>query len=101
MGEIQRHAFFEAKDLWQYIDGGAEQYIAAGVVSTSTSDYKYQNQLDAVVDIYTMGDSAGARKILETGDSSGAKASSGRCWRRVRAERDLPQGPVPGAHCGL
>ena len=64
---------YEAKDLWQYIDGDAEQYIAAGVVSTSTSDYKYQNQLDAVVDVYTMGDSAGARKILETGDSSGAK----------------------------
>jgi hypothetical protein len=65
---------YEAKDLWQYIDGDAEQYIAAGVVSTSTSDYKYQNQLDAVVDVYTMGDSAGARKILETGDSSGAKS---------------------------
>ena len=64
---------FEAKDLWQYIDGDAEQYIAAGVVSTSTSDYKYQNQLDAVVDVYTMGDSAGARKILESGNSSGAK----------------------------
>jgi hypothetical protein len=64
---------YEAKDLWQYIDGDAEQYIAAGVVSTSTSDYKYQNQLDAVVDVYTMGDSAGARKILESGESSGAK----------------------------
>jgi hypothetical protein len=64
---------YEAKDLWQYIDGDAEQYIAAGVVSTSTSDYKYQKQLDAVVDVYTMGDSAGARKILESGGSSGAK----------------------------
>jgi hypothetical protein len=64
---------YAAKDLWQYIDGDAEQYIAAGVVSTSTSDYKYQNQLDAVVDVYTMGDSAGARKILESGESSGAK----------------------------
>ena len=64
---------YEAKDLWQYIDGDAEQYIAAGVVSTSTSDYKYQNQLDAVVDVYTMGDSAGARKILESGNSGGDK----------------------------
>lgn len=66
---------FAAKDLWQYIDGDAEQYIAAGVVSTSTSDYKYQKQLDAVVDVYTMGDSAGARKILESGNSSGAKSA--------------------------
>jgi hypothetical protein len=64
---------FAAKDLWQYIDGDAEQYLKAGVVSASTSDYKYQNQLDAVVDVYTMGDAAGARKILESGGSSGAK----------------------------
>ena len=39
---------FAAKDLWQYIDGDAEQYIAAGVVSTSTSDYKYEGQLEAL-----------------------------------------------------
>ena len=58
---------FAAKDLWQYIDGDAEQYISAGVVSTSTSDYKYQGQLEATVDVHTMGDAAGARKILETG----------------------------------
>src|SRR5208283_2770824 len=51
---------FVAKDLWQYIDGDAEQYISAGVVTTSTSDYRYKGQLEAVVDVYTMGDSAGA-----------------------------------------
>ena len=64
---------FAAKDLWQYIDGDAEQYISAGVVSTSTSDYKFQGQLEAVVDVHTMGDAAGARKILETGLSKDAK----------------------------
>jgi len=58
---------YRAKDLWQYIDGDAEQYLKAGVVSASTSDYKYRNRLEAVVDVYTMGDSAGAKKILETG----------------------------------
>jgi hypothetical protein len=67
---------FAAKDLWQYIDGDAEQYIQAGVVSTSTSDYKYRGQLEAVVDVYTMGDPAGARKILETGQSKDAKSVS-------------------------
>jgi hypothetical protein len=60
---------FAAKDLWQYIDGDAEQYVSAGVVSTSTSDYKFQNQLEATVDVHTMGDAAGARKIMETGTS--------------------------------
>jgi hypothetical protein len=64
---------FAAKDLWQYIDGDAEQYVAAGVVSTSTSDFKYQGQLDAVVDVYTMTDMAGAKKILESEASSSAQ----------------------------
>ncbi len=58
---------FDAKNLYQYIDGDAEQYISAGVVSTSTSDYKYQGQLEATVDVHTMGRVDGARKILETG----------------------------------
>ena len=62
---------FAANDLWKYIDGDAEQYISAGVVSTSTSDYKYQGQLEAVVDVYTMGAPTGARKILETGLTQG------------------------------
>ena len=65
---------YAANDLWQYIDGDAEQYLKAGVVSTSTSDYKYQGQLEAVVDVYTMGDSAGARKILESGQTKDAKS---------------------------
>ncbi len=64
---------FAAKDLWQYIDGDAEQYISAGVVSTSTSDYKYQGQLEAVVDVYTMGNTAGASKILATSQTKDAK----------------------------
>lgn len=64
---------FAAKDLWQYIDGDAEQYIQAGVVSTSTSDYKYQGQLEAVVDVYTMGGPDGAQKILAKGQSGDAK----------------------------
>ncbi len=67
---------FAAKDLWQYIDGDAEEYIQAGVVSTSTSDYKYQGQLEAVVDVYTMGDSAGAGKILAKSQSKDAKTIS-------------------------
>ena len=66
---------FAAKDLWQYIDGDADQYIAAGVVSTSTSDYKYQGQLEATVDVHTMNDASGARKILEAGQTKDAKTA--------------------------
>ncbi len=64
---------FEAKDLWQYIDGDAEHFIQAGVVSTSTSDYTYNGKLEAVVDVHTMGEPEGARKILETGLTRDAK----------------------------
>jgi hypothetical protein len=65
---------FEARDLWQYIDGDSEQYIQAGVVSTTTSDYSYQSRLEAVVDVHTMGNPVGAQKILETGQSKDARA---------------------------
>lgn len=65
---------FAAKDLWQYIDGDSDHYVAAGVVSTSTSDYKYEGQVDATVDVYTMKDAAGAQKILQSDTASGAKS---------------------------
>jgi hypothetical protein len=64
---------FEAKNLYQYIDGDAEQYISAGVVTTSTADYKYQGTLEAVVDIHTMSAPGGARKIFDTSRASDAK----------------------------
>jgi len=63
---------FEPKDLWQYIDGDSEQYIQAGVVSTTTSDYKYKGQLEAVVDVYTMSGPEGAQTILERGRTKDA-----------------------------
>jgi hypothetical protein len=65
---------FAAKDLWQYIDGEAEQYIKAGVVTASTADYKFQGKIEATVDVYTMGGAAGARQILEAGQSGDAKS---------------------------
>jgi len=64
---------YAAKELWQYIDGDAEQYIKAGVVTTSTADYKYQGQLEAVVDVHTMGGADGARKIFEAGQTHDAQ----------------------------
>ncbi|MGO8721114.1 MAG: DUF6599 family protein [Acidobacteriaceae bacterium] len=56
---------FAAADLWQYIDGGAEQYVNAGVVTTSTSDYKFQGNLEAVVDVYSFKTTDGARQIFD------------------------------------
>lgn len=64
---------YDAKNLYQYIDGDAEQYISAGVVTTSTADYKYQGTLEAVVDVHTMSAPGGAGKIFDTSRSSDAK----------------------------
>lgn len=64
---------FAAKDLWQYIDGDAEHFVQAGVVQTATSDYTYNGKVEAVVDIHTMRNADGARKILETGLTHEAK----------------------------
>jgi len=63
---------FEAADLWKYIDGDAERYLKAGVQRVSTADYKFQNQVDATVDIYTMGSAAGAEKIFNSEPAANA-----------------------------
>jgi len=57
---------FPAAELWNYIDGDADRYVRAGVQTTSTSDYNFENKFDAVVDVYTMSSDAGARTILES-----------------------------------
>lgn len=56
---------FDAANLYEYIDGGAEQYISAGVVGVATSDYKFQGNLEATVDVYTMKSADGAKTIFD------------------------------------
>ena len=56
---------FDAANLYEYIDGGAEQYISAGVVGVATSDYKFQGNLEATVDVYTMQSADGAKTIFD------------------------------------
>jgi predicted small lipoprotein YifL len=57
---------FSADKLYEYIDGDAEKYVKAGVKSTSTADYKYQDKIEAVADVYTMSDANGAKTIFES-----------------------------------
>jgi hypothetical protein len=64
---------FEAPDLWKYIDGEAERYLKAGVQRVSTADYKFQNKVDAVVDIYTMQNAGSAEKIFDSEPAADAK----------------------------
>jgi Family of unknown function (DUF6599) len=57
---------FEAADLWKYIDGEAEKYLKAGARRVSTTDYKFQNKVEATADIYTMGSAEGAENIFKS-----------------------------------
>lgn len=57
---------YDAANLFQYIDGGSEQYINAGVVGVATSDYKFQGNIEATVDVYTMKSSDGAKTIFDS-----------------------------------
>lgn len=65
---------YAAKDLWQYIDGDADQYINAGVISVATSEYKYRDTVEAVVDVYKMSEAAGAHKIFAGDQSNDGKS---------------------------
>jgi len=65
---------FEAADLWKYIDGEAERYLKAGAQRVETADYRFQNKIDAVVDIYTMGAADSAAKILDSEPAGDAKS---------------------------
>jgi hypothetical protein len=64
---------FEAADLWKYVDGDAERYLKFGVQRVQTADYKFQNKIEATVDIYTMANAEGARKLFESEPAGDAK----------------------------
>jgi hypothetical protein len=66
---------FSATELWNYIDGEAERYVKAGVQTTSTADYNFQKKFDAVVDVYAMSSTAGARTILESEPAGETKSA--------------------------
>ena len=72
-GEIRA---FEASDLWQYIDGDAERFLKAGVQRTLTADYRYQNRIDAVADVYMMRSPDGAAAIFQSEPVGGSRSLS-------------------------
>jgi polyferredoxin/ferredoxin len=67
---------FTADTLWQYIDGDAERYLKAGVRRTLTADYRFQDRLDAVVDLHIMAAADGARRIFDSESSAESRPMS-------------------------
>ena len=67
-GEIEE---FGPDNLWQHLDGEAQRYIDAGLISLATCGYQYQYRVKAVVDLFTMRDSSSARQIFLAKKTSG------------------------------
>ena len=71
--KVRETRTFPASELWQYIDGGAEKYLRAGVEKTLAADYRFQDKIDAVADIYVMRTAEGAAKIFDSEASENSK----------------------------
>lgn len=85
---------FEASHLWEYIDGDADKYVQAGVEKTLTSDYKFNGKIDAAVDVYVMGNAAGARKIYDSESAEGSQPITvGDAGRYAKGSLTFRQGP--------
>ena len=104
---------YDAANLYQYIDGGADQYVNAGVITTSTSDYKFKGTLEATVDVYTMKTADGAKSIFDSdpptsdsksvqlGDAARAYAQSVVFRKGTHLVRITAYEAVPGASDAL
>ena len=85
---------YEPNHLWEYIDGDADKYVHAGVVKTLTSDYRFNRATDASVDVYVMGDAAGARKLYDSESAAGSHPLTvGDAGRYAKGSLTFRQGP--------
>ncbi len=65
---------FTADNLYEYIDGAADKFTQAGFGHVQTTDYRFQNTVDATADVYTMKTPEAARQIFEEESSPGSQA---------------------------
>jgi hypothetical protein len=85
---------FEASHLWEYIDGDADKYIQAGVVKTLTSDYRFNNQVDATADVFVMAKPEGAKKIYDSESAAESQpVQIGEAGRLSKGSLTFRQGP--------
>ena len=85
---------YDPSHLWEYIDGDADKYVHAGVVKTLASDYRFNRATDASVDVYVMGDAAGARKIYDSESAVGSQSlAMGDAGRYAKGSLTFRQGP--------
>jgi len=64
---------FDAGELWRYVDGAAEKYVAAGVRRTATADYRYRDRIEAVAEIHQFAAPTGAQTIMDSEAAAGSQ----------------------------
>jgi hypothetical protein len=64
---------FTPDNLWQHLDGEAQQYIDGGLTSLTTCDYQYNHLTRAVVDVFSMQDADAARRMFRAKRANGAQ----------------------------
>ena len=85
---------FQASNLWEYLDGGADKYINAGVLRVASTPYRYQNRIEAVVDVYTLRSTEAARGLFESESGAGSHpVAIGDAARIYRASLTFREGP--------
>jgi hypothetical protein len=85
---------YDPNHLWEYIDGDADKYVQAGVVKTLTSDYRFNGKIDAAVDVYVMGEAAGAQKVFDSESAEGSQPLTlGDAGRYAKGSLTFRQGP--------
>jgi hypothetical protein len=65
---------FTADNLYEYIDGAADKFTQAGFEDAQTTDYRFQNTVDATADVYTMKTPEGAGRVFEEESSPDSQA---------------------------
>ena len=57
---------FPGENLFEYIDGAADKFTQAGLERAQTTDYRYQEKVDAAADVSIMKTPEAARKVFES-----------------------------------
>jgi len=85
---------YDASNLWEYLDGGADKYVQAGVLRVASTHYRYQNRIEAVVDVYTLRSADAARSLFDSEPAAGARpVSIGEAGRAYSASLTFRDGP--------
>ena len=64
---------FAAADLWQYMDGGADRYVQAGVERTYAAAYRHRDGLEANAEVHVFRAASAAKALLDAEPAAGSR----------------------------